>query len=245
MDKIKTKITFAEMEYYLHGFGEKEIENTEIYEMVRTLSDEALPSYQDRSDTIWEGFYLPVKREGRVIALPFGIHEYNKEFFVHFHLPGNLHIKRGEKESEEFYKNIFSEALRFIPVIKADEKILEKLIPYDIRTGRIKGLYVLERVLSENSKEKILKDYARHIERNPEIREISLNEYLRTAGICYIAAYGKKTKSLSDLEMYKKWADGRDGGMLSIKERGDRKEFMDWMDSGKDAGAHPFEIVFS
>lgn len=242
---IEPEITFTELEYYLHGFGEKEIENTETYNMVRTLSDEALPSYQDKLDTIWEGFYLLVKREGRVIALPFGIHEYNKEFFVHFHLLGNLHIKRGEKESEEFYKNIFSEALRFMPVIKADEKIIEKLIPYDIRTGKIKGLYVLEKVLSKNSKEKILKDYARHVERNPEIKEISLNEYLRTAGICYIAAYGKKAKSLSPLEMYKKWADGRDGGMLSIKDWSDRKEFQDWMDSGKDAGGHPFEIVFS
>ncbi len=45
--------------------------------------------------------------------------------------------------------------------------------------------------------------------------------------------------------MYKKWADGRDGGMLSIKDRDNKKEFMDWMGSGKDAGAHPFEIVFS
>jgi hypothetical protein len=245
MDKIKPQITYAEMEYYLHGFGEKEIENTEIYNLVRTLSDEALPSYQDKSDTIWEGFYLPVKREGRVIALPFGIHEYNKEFFVQFHLPGVLHIKKDEKETEEFYKNIFSEALRFIPLIKADEKILEKLIPYDIRTGKIKGLYVLEKVLSKNSKEKILKDYAQHVEKNPEIREISLNEYLGTAGICYRAAYGKKAENLSPLQMYKKWADGRDGGMLSIKDWDNKKEFMDWMGSGKDAGAHPFEIVFS
>lgn len=174
MNEIKPQIIYAEMEYYLHGFGEKEIENTVIYTLARTLSDEALPSYLDKSDTIWEGFYLPVKRRGRVIALPFGIHEYNKEFFVHFHLLGNLHIKRGEKESEEFYKNIFSEALRFIPVFKADGKILEKLIPYDIRTGKIKGLYVLERVLSKNSKEKILKDYAQHVERNPEIRRFRL-----------------------------------------------------------------------
>ncbi len=52
MEKIKPQIVYAEMEYYLHGFGEKEIENTEIYTLVRTLSDEALPSYQDKSDTI-------------------------------------------------------------------------------------------------------------------------------------------------------------------------------------------------
>ncbi len=242
---IEPHITFAELEYYLDRFSERQIENTEIYNLTKRLADGALPSYQDKFDKRWESFYLPVRRKGKVIALPFGIHEYNKEFFVHFHLLGNLHIKRGEKESEEFYKNIFSEALRFIPVIKADEKIIEKLIPYDIRTGKIKGLYVLERVLSKNSKEKILKDYVRHVERNPEIGEISLKEYLTTAGICYIAAYGKKAKSLSFLEMYKKWADGRDGGMLSIKDWDDKKEFMDWMDSGKDAGGHPFEIVFS
>ncbi|MDO8727177.1 MAG: hypothetical protein Q7J35_14000 [Candidatus Methanoperedens sp.] len=245
MDKIKPKIIYAEIEYYLHGFGEKEIENNEIYALARTLSDEALPSYQDKSDTIWEGFYLPVRREGRIIALPFGIHEYNKEFFVQFHLLRNLHIKNGEKESEEFYKNIFSEALGFIPVIKADEKILQKLIPYDIRTGKIKGLYVLDKALSNNSRVKILKDYARHVEGNPEIRGISLNEYLRTAGICYVAAFGKKAESLSPLEMYKKWADGRDGGMLSIKDWDDSKEFKDWLDSGGKTAGHPFEIVFS
>jgi len=245
LDKIKPHIMYSEIEYYLHGFGEKEIENNDVYALARTLSDEALPSYQDRFDTIWEGFYLPVRREGRIIALPFGIHEYNKEFFVQFHFSKNLHIINGEKECEEFYKNIFSEALRFIPVIKDNENILGKLIPYDIRTGRIKGLYVLEKVLSKNSGMKILKDYTLYVDRNPEIKEISLNEYLRTTGICYAAAYGKKTKSLSPLEMYKKWADGRDGGMLSIKDWEDRKEFMDWLGSGKDAAGHPFEIVFS
>jgi hypothetical protein len=43
---------YAEIGYYLHGFGEKEIENDEIYALARTLSDEALPSYQDKSDMI-------------------------------------------------------------------------------------------------------------------------------------------------------------------------------------------------
>jgi hypothetical protein len=52
LDKIKPHIMYSEIEYYLHGFGEKEIENNDVYALARTLSDEALPSYQDRFDTI-------------------------------------------------------------------------------------------------------------------------------------------------------------------------------------------------
>jgi hypothetical protein len=130
-------------------------------------------------------------------------------------------------------------------VIKSDEKILEKLIPYDIYTGKVKGSYILEKLLSKKSEEKLLKDYFQLIEKNQEIKEISLNDYLRTASICYRSAYGKKAESLSHLQMYKKWADGRDGGMLSIKDWDDRKEFKDWLDSGGETAGHPFEIVFS
>ncbi len=242
---LTPQITFAELEYYIDRFSEKQIENTLIYKLTKRLTDEELPSYQDKFDKRWESFYLPVRRRGKVIALPFGILEYNKEFFVHFHLLGRLHIKKGRKKEEEFYKRIFSEALGFMPVIKADRIVLEKLVPYDFRTGKIKGAYLMEKVLSKNSKEKMLKDYAGHVKKNPEVREISLNDYLKVASICYSAAFKKEAKSLSPLEMYKRWADGRDGGMLSIKNNDSKKEFMDWLQSGVHAGSHPFEIVFS
>lgn len=242
---FEPEITFAELEYYLDRFSEKQIENTEVYKLTKKLADEALPNYQDEFDKRWENFYLPVRRKGKVIALQFGILEYNKEFFVHFHLLGRLHIKKGGKKEEEFYKRIFSEALRFMPVIKANGKFLEKLAPYDFRTGKIKGLYLMEKVLSKSNKERILKDYTEHVEKNQEAKEISFNEYLRTASICYTPAFKKEAKSLSPLEMYKRWADRRDGGMLSIKDRDDKKQFMDWLQSGVHAGSHPFEIVFS
>ncbi len=243
--EIRPQITYNELEYYIGRSNERQIENTETYNMVKALTDEAFPSYQDEYDKRWEGFYLPVKRRGRIIALPFGIAEYKQEFFLYFHTFGSLHITRGETGEEDFYKHSLTEAFRFISMIKADENILEKLIPYDIRTGKIKGLYILEKALSKKNKEKLLKDYAQFIEKNPEIREISLNDYLRTASICYRSAYGKKAESLSPLQMYKKWADGRDGGMLSIKDWDDRKEFKDWLDSGGETAGHPFEIVFS
>ncbi len=242
---IEPQITFAELEYYLDRFSERQIENTEIYNLTKRLADGALPSYQDEFDKRWESFYLPVRRKGKLIALPFGILEYKKEFFVHFHLLGRLQIKSGRKKEEEFYKHIFSEALRFMPAIKADGKVLEKLVPYDFRTGKIKGLYLMEKVLSKSNKEKMLKDYAEYVEINQEVREISFNEYLKAASICYSAAFKKEAKSLFPLEMYKRWADKRDGGMLSIKDWNDKKEFMDWLQSGVHGGSHPFEIVFS
>lgn len=242
---FKPQIIFDELDYYIDKFNEKQIENTGIYELVKKLTCEVLPCYQDEFDKRWENFCLPVKRRAKVITLLFDILEYKKEFFVHFRLLGSMHIKKGSRKEEEFYERIFSEALRFIPVIKADRNVLEKSVPYDLRTGKIKGSYLMEKVLSKNSKEKMLKDYAGHVEKIQEVREISLNEYLRVAGICYSTAFKKEAKSLSPPEMYKKWADGRDGGMLSIRDRDDKKKFMDWLQSGVHAGSHPFEIVFS
>ncbi len=181
---IEPQITFAELEYYLDRFSEKQIENTEIYNLTKRLADGALQSYQDKFDKRWESFYMPVRRKGKVIALPFDILEYKKEFFVHFHLFGRLQIKSGRKKEEEFYKRIFSEALEFIPVIKADGKVLEKFVPYDFRTGKIKGAYLMEKVLSKSNREKMLKDYTGHVGKNQEVMEISLNEYLRVASLC-------------------------------------------------------------
>lgn len=83
------------------------------------------------------------------------------------------------------------------------------------------------------------------MKKNLQINNISLNDYLNVAAICYKAAYKKKTKRLSHLELYKKWTDGRHGGMLDIKNPDSKDEFADWHASGRWAGSHPFEIVFS
>jgi len=45
--------------------------------------------------------------------------------------------------------------------------------------------------------------------------------------------------------MYKKWADGRDCGMLEIKNKKSKKAFSHWLDNKSRCGGHPFEIVFS
>lgn len=242
---FKPKIDFSDAEYCFDRMEEKIIEDTHVYELVRKLVNQAFPTHEDKYDKGWEYFYLPVRRRGRVIALPFGVMEYKKEFFVFLHLLGNIHVKKGNKETEAICKNVFSEAARLIPLIKRSEKTLEKIVPYDFRTGKVKGKYVLEKLLPKKAKEKILKEYEKHLNSGLTVSEISLNDYLATAGICYKAAFSAKAKSLSPLDMYKKWADGRDNEMLSIKNGDSRKEFAEWFGAKARAGGHPFEIVFS
>lgn len=242
---FKPKIRYYELEYYLDKFKEKEVKNTRIYELVKTLVNKAEPSHRDRYDKRWDGFYLPLKRSGRLIATPVWIMEYRKEFFIRLHLLGGIHVRRGKEKAEDFYKTLFSEVLRFIPAIKTNEKILERLVPYDIRTGKIKGQYVLEKLFPKNEKEKLLETYAEHTAKNMDTGEISLEEYLNVAAICYRAAFPEESKGLTPPEMYKKWADGRDGGMFSIKDWTSKTAFAEWLKSGRHVGSHPFEIVFS
>ena len=97
----------------------------------------------------------------------------------------------------------------------------------------------------KREKTKILQDYQQHLKKNLKILKISLNDYLAVAALCYQAVYKKKAENLSPLQMYKKWADGRDGGMLSLKNWNSKRKFMDWHKNSKWVGSHPFEIVFS
>jgi len=250
MNKFKPKIHYDDIEYHLHGFEERQVENDKIYALAEELTNLAYPTHEDH-DKRWEYFYVPVRRYTKIIAIPLWVMAYNKEFFVIVQSFGSFRIKKEDKETkknyrtEKFYHNIISETLRFMPIIKKDDSILQKMIPYDIRTGKIKGLHILDNLLSQERKKTILDNYQKHIEKNLQITEMSLNEYLSVAAICYKAAYQKETESISNIDMYKRWADGRDGEMLSIKDWDSKKEFSEWHNSGRYMGGHPFEIVFS
>jgi len=252
---FKPRLHYDDVEYYLHSFDERQIESNKVYMLTKEIINLAYPTYEDSFDKRWEYFYIPIKRDRKIIAVPMWIMEYNNEFFVIVQSFGSLHIKIGNKETEKFYHNIISDTLRFVPILKKDERILQKMIPYDIRTGKIKGHHILENLLSQDRKKAILESYKKYIanikKKNLQIVDISLNEYLNIAAICYKSTYKIREKSklqsenLSNLEMYKKMADGRDGGMLSIKDWDSKKEFSEWYHSGQHAGSHPFEIIFS
>jgi hypothetical protein len=87
---------------------------------------------------------------------------------------------------------------------------------------------------------RILSAYA--AAQNLSVSAISLDDYLDTAAVCYRSAF-KRAKSLSPEQMYRRWADRRDAGMLSVKPRRSAAAFSEWLAHA--SGGHPFEIVFS
>lgn len=246
MKKFEPKLSFYEIEYYIENrFEEKQIKNTVVFNLVKGLTEKAYPSSKEKFEKRWECFYLPVKRRGKPISIPVFIMKYKRDFYVFFRFLGRLKISRGKEGIEKTYKEIFKECKRFIPVITSTNgNVIKRTVPYDFRIGRIKGKYIMDKLMPGKEKIKLQESYDRDLKRKLKINRISLNDYLNTAAVCYRAVY-KGAKKLSPLEMYKKWADGRHAGMLDIKDRNSKKEFMEWSGSGGPVGGHPFEIVFS
>lgn len=188
---------------------------------------------------------MPVRRSGRRISIPLWIMKYKQDFYANFRFLGMLKISKGKEEVREEYKTIFEEAIRFSSVIKATKgEIVKKTAPYDFRIGKVKGKYIMDEVMPKREKARLSNLYEKHQGKNLEIADISLNDYLNTAAVCYRAAY-EKARGLSPLEMYNRWADGRHGGMLDIKDFDSKEEFIGWKKGGKWVGSHPYEIVFS
>jgi len=123
------------------------------YNTIRELTRTAYPTMR-KGDTRWFYFYTPVKRDRKIIALPFSIVLYRERFFVLFEHTGQLEVrKEGDKgeiygrEIEEarekkLFGKLLKDALSFVPKIKKNPKILEKLVPYDLREGRVKRKYI-------------------------------------------------------------------------------------------------------
>lgn len=261
--KFSTKLSTNDLRFYFgHSIPVKEIDiaDNNVYSLVKELLSLAYPTIEDEFDKRWIYFYLPISRdieeceieeevdkdieeESELIVIPVSIMEYKNDYYVTIQTFGLYHVSKGNINSENIYTDIITEIKKFIPVIRNDEKILEELLPYDIRTGKIKGKYVLENILPQSELKIILQSYKDFISKGKEIKEISLNDYLNTAGICYKGAYKTEAEGLSNLEMYKKWADGRDGEMLSIKDLDSKEQFSNWLKGGH--SGHPFEIVFS
>lgn len=243
---FEPKLHFYEAEYFLGGMARKEANSDEIHGLVRKITGLAVPSYVDKFDRKWDSFYLPLRRSGKIVAMPVYVGEYQKNFTVSFRPLGVLQVNRGKEEPEEWFVKAFKEILRFISVVKkSGNAVIEKTIPWDFRTGKIKGKHVMQNVMPESQSEKLLKRYEEHVSRQPPIAQASLEDYLDTAATCYRPVYGRKAAEMTPEQMYRRWADGRHGGMLDIADRKSAKAFSEWQHGGRGFGSHPFEIVFS
>ncbi|MBI4062835.1 MAG: hypothetical protein HY401_00860 [Elusimicrobia bacterium] len=242
------KISLIEAQYLFPNdrLGERKLDNNALYDLIGKIVDQVHPSREDKYEKRWEAFYLPLKKGSRLIAVPFSITEYEKEFYAFFSQLGALHIKKGHKKIEKVYRDLFEDALKFLSLIKkTDGQIIKWTVPYSFRTGRILGQYVLIKTLPVQEKERLMNAHERHLREQGKGQGCSLNDYLDTTALCYRAAFNKSAAGLRPLTMYKKWADTRNGGMLAIKNRTGKKEFYRWYKSKQWSGAHPFEIVFS
>ncbi len=152
--------------------------------------------------------------------------EYEQNFYVSFRFIGELKICGGEVEKEymEEYEEMFEELIKFTSLLKTTSEYVRKMVPCDFRIGKIKGKYIVENVMFKKEKSKLKKLYESHLQKNLKIAEISLNEYINAAAICYRAAY-KEAEKLMPLEMYKGWVDGRHRGMLDIENADNKEEF--------------------
>jgi len=100
-------------------------------------------------------------------------------------------------------------------------------------------------LLPKEIKEEILTLYKGHAAKMEQQYGCCLDEYLDTAAICYKAAFGSEVTGLTAEQMYKKLADGRDCGMLEIRDRKSKDVFGYWLKTESGCGGHPFEIKFS
>ena len=248
---------YYEIEWVLgERFRQNVTIDDELYETVGKLARTAYPTMR-RGDTRWFYFYVLVKRNRKVIALPFGVVLYRERFFVSFEHTGQLEVRRGgdrkeiygrrieEVREKKLFGKLLEDALSFVPKIKKNPGILEKLVPHDLQEGRVKRKYIDGGLMPLSEAERIKQRYAAHKRRMGPAPKCSLRGYLNTASICYKAAYLDKVANMTPKEMYLRFADGRHGGMLEIKNQDSPGEFGAWCRSGRWAGSHPFEIVFS
>lgn len=235
--------TFSDLQQHLPQSFDSRVQDAQLFKAIRTLTEKAYPSQENSYDKRWLDFYLPVKRRGYLILIPLGIVLYDERFFLSFP-HSQIEVCKG-KEKNEFFLGLIAQVLEFSRILKKDPGIVTKAVPNDIRTGRVLGKYVLEDLLPAEKKEKIVKLYRDHVERKERSHGVSLNDYLNTAAICYKAAFGSKTNGLTGEQMYRRWADVRDCGMLKIRKRNGKEDFSHWLNNNSDCGGHPFEIVFS
>lgn len=76
----------------------------------------------------------------------------------------------------------------------------------------------------------------------PSISGFSAAEYFRCCALCFDAVgLGNDDRGLSPRDRYRKYADGRHGGLLNLPEESSNA-FFKWISSSEWLGTHPWEI---
>ena len=166
---------------------------------------------------------------------------------------------RYEKDIYRFLDWLRSRIKKEITKLKQDvdsyNNYLEQNLSYNKRIGRIKrkdfwnilgddAIRLNERLGSERlDKLRKVADALKNQNYPVIIPRMTANDYFRYCEICYDANdyFKKSDEILTPLQKYGGMADGRDGGLCSIKGNSE-KAFNDWYHGKKWQGTHPWEI---
>lgn len=248
------KISHDYVRNYFRIDLETPIKNDDFFAKMEELTAKAYPSSlptEKVNDTRWEYFYLPMNRKNQLICTPIWVMLYHSLYYVYFlginRSFGNLAVDKGNEKVLDDYNLFIDEAIRFVPLMKeTNNQIVEQAFPYDYREGKIQKKYVFdqEKLMSKAERNEIETAYNQHLAKKLTLAEVSLNDYLNTAAICYQGAFQEKTRGLTPRKMYYRWADRRDFEMLDL-EPDSKEEYMKWLFTKGSRGSHPFEIVYS
>jgi len=189
--------------------------------------------------------------------------EINANKKLELHTFGMSTYGASDKAIHNTWHNLIDQSIKWLKKVKADwikaNKFIQLNYPLNRRTGYVPhsliraslpNLYLIDKALGKAKMKKFIQFVeSGYFNKDENIvkKTMSAKDFFDYCKIAYIAGQTKEDQidiNLSGREMYKRYADGRDEGLLSIDQNSE-KEFADWIDGKhpkKTIGGHPWEI---
>lgn len=263
LSALEPKFSIEELEKFARK--DESINSKKLYKLIQEFTSEYEPVFHDEYESKWI-LFVPTKNDGKTISILITIFfNYHKEYCITVddlktsYSQAIFITNEEDNPTSEELKHLFDEIESFMQTMKKyGESVIIQTYPYKWRTGRIKRKFITEpeKLLPPEKGKEIVDAYNKHEKKMGELKEISVNDYLNTAFICYTKGFGDKVKErlsyfnrtedeITPELIHELWADQRHGGMLFIEDLDSKEAFMEWFQSRKWEGAHPFEIVYS
>jgi hypothetical protein len=219
-------------------FGDT-VENDRLYRRINKLVGNLEPEINDFEEKTWFNLYLPIKEGREFCTYPFKIDLLNTSFYSLTFAGGKTFSSdKGKQKINNHFFSLVSDAQKFTNLLKDQGESIIK-VPYYLRSGTVQSIHVLDHVINQDEKERLLSKYDLHLKNMGELDEISLNQYLETSAIIRKIL----DPDLVDVEPLKliKSSYGGGGSMLEIDDYDSQEEFSIWL-KNSNHGYHPFTI---
>ena len=176
---------------------------------------------------------------------------------------GFLHSEEGRGDLPRVWGPLVASARAWLRMVKTDwiragrcvqqQYPLNRrfgIVPHSVIRACLPNLYRIDKELGKTDSRKFLalaEDGYFLKDANITVESMTARQYFDYCRIAYIAGQRREDRvdeGLSGREMYQRYADGRDDGLLDIDENSEQ-EFADWIDGKhekKSSGGHPWEI---